>query len=69
MNNSKVRIYDLSKELNLENKDILVVCDQLDIAVKSHSSTISEEDAQRIRTAAKKHSGSSNGQVSSPKAP
>ncbi len=52
MNNGKVRIYDLSKELNLDNKELLAICDQLDIAVKSHSSTISEDEAERIRTAA-----------------
>ena len=51
MNNTqhKVRIYDLSKELNLENKDILEICGQLNIAVKSHSSTITESDAERIK--------------------
>jgi len=43
MSNAKVRIYDLSKELNLDNKDILDICDQLNIEYKSHSSTISEE--------------------------
>ncbi|MCG5056643.1 MAG: translation initiation factor IF-2 [Limnoraphis sp. WC205] len=48
MNNTKVRIYELSKELNLDNKDILAVCERLNIAVKSHSSTITESDAQRI---------------------
>jgi translation initiation factor IF-2 len=52
MNNNKVRIYDLSKELNLENKDILSICEGLDIAVKSHSSTISESEAAKIRSAA-----------------
>jgi translation initiation factor IF-2 len=46
---SKVRIYELSKELNLDNKDILAVCDQLEISVKSHSSTISEDEAEKIR--------------------
>lgn len=55
MNNGKVRIYELSKELNLDNKDILAVCEQLNIAVKSHSSTISESDAERIRAYAEKH--------------
>lgn len=54
MNNGKVRIYDLSKELNLDNKELLVICEQLDISVKSHSSTISEDEAARIRTAAEK---------------
>ncbi len=54
MNNGKVRIYELSKELNLENRDILAVCDQLNIAVKSHSSTITDDDAARIRNASEK---------------
>jgi translation initiation factor IF-2 len=54
MNNGKVRIYDLSKELNLDNKELLAICDQLDIAVKSHSSTINEDEAERIRQAAEK---------------
>jgi translation initiation factor IF-2 len=52
MSSSKVRIYELSKELNLDNKDILAVCDQLEISVKSHSSTISEDEAQKIRQTA-----------------
>ena len=54
MNNGKVRIYDLSKELNLDNKELLAICDQLNISVKSHSSTISDSEAERIRTAAEK---------------
>jgi translation initiation factor IF-2 len=53
MNNGKVRIYELSKELELENRDILAICEKLDIAVKSHSSTIAEEEADRIRGVAK----------------
>jgi translation initiation factor IF-2 len=51
---NKVRIYDLSKELNLENKDLLVICQKLNIAVKSHSSSISEEEAVQIRDEAEK---------------
>ncbi|NJO80775.1 MAG: translation initiation factor IF-2 [Cyanobacteria bacterium RM1_2_2] len=54
MNNGKVRIYELSKELNLDNREILAVCDQLNISVKSHSSTITEAEATRIRGAAEK---------------
>ncbi|RQH18876.1 translation initiation factor IF-2 [Okeania hirsuta] len=52
MNNGKVRIYELSKELNLDNKDILAVCEQLNISVKSHSSTITEPEAELIRKTA-----------------
>jgi translation initiation factor IF-2 len=55
MSNTKFRIYDLSKELNLENKDLLAICDRLNIEYKSHSSTISEEDAARVRAMAPKY--------------
>ena len=65
MNNGKVRIYELSRELNLENKDILSICEGLNIAVKSHSSTITESEAQRIRTAAEKYSAPSRSRGSS----
>ena len=54
MNNGKVRIYELSKELNLENKDIKEICEELNIAVKSHSSTITESQAERVRGMAAK---------------
>jgi translation initiation factor IF-2 len=55
MNNGKVRIYELSKELNLDNKDIKDICEQLNIAVKSHSSTITLAQAERVRAAAVKY--------------
>ena len=55
MNNGKVRIYELSKELNLDNRDLLAVCEQLSISVKSHSSTITESEAAKIRVAAEKY--------------
>ncbi|MER3435503.1 MAG: translation initiation factor IF-2 [Leptolyngbya sp. ERB_1_1] len=58
MNNGKVRIYELSKELNLDNRDILAICEQLNIAVKSHSSTITETEAEQIRAAAEKYAAS-----------
>ncbi len=54
MNNGKIRIYDLSKELNLENKELLAICETLNIAVKSHSSTITESEAENIRLQAAK---------------
>ncbi|MEH1970050.1 MULTISPECIES: translation initiation factor IF-2 [unclassified Nostoc] len=54
MTNGKVRIYELSKELNLDNKELLAICSQLSITVKSHSSTISESEAENIRAAAEK---------------
>ena len=56
---SKVRVYELSKELGVENKDILTACKSLDIDVKSHSSSVSEEDAVRIRSKVPKSAGGS----------
>ncbi|WP_448525333.1 translation initiation factor IF-2 N-terminal domain-containing protein, partial [Parathermosynechococcus lividus] len=53
MSIGKVRIYDLSKELNLDNRELLTICDRLGIPYKSHSSTISDVDADRIRETAK----------------
>jgi translation initiation factor IF-2 len=55
MNKEKIRIYELSKELDLENKDIIELCTELSIAVKSHSSTITETEAEAIRAEAKKY--------------
>jgi len=54
MNNGKTRIYELSKELNRDNKDILEICERLNIAVKSHSSTITDAQVERIRAEAKR---------------
>ena len=46
---TKVRIYDLSRELDLENKQVLDICNKLNITAKTHSSSIPESDAERIR--------------------
>ena len=54
----KIRIYELSRDLNLENKDILDAAQKLSISVKSHSSSISAEDAKKIKNLInKKNSG------------
>ena len=45
----KIRIYELSRDLNLDNKDILDAAQKLSISVKSHSSSISAEEAKRIK--------------------
>ncbi|MCR8539064.1 MAG: translation initiation factor IF-2 [Prochlorococcus marinus CUG1439] len=45
----KIRIYELSRDLNLENKDILDAAQKLSISVKSHSSSITAEDAKKIK--------------------
>ena len=45
----KIRVYELSRDLKLENKDILDAAQKLSISVKSHSSSISLEDAKKIK--------------------
>ncbi len=45
----KVRIYELSKDLGLDNKDVLDAAEKLSIAARSHSSSISDDEAARIR--------------------
>ncbi|MBC8121278.1 MAG: translation initiation factor IF-2 N-terminal domain-containing protein, partial [Gemmatimonadaceae bacterium] len=48
---NKIRIYDLARDLGRDNKDVLAVCQRLGITFKSHSSTISEQEAEQIRDA------------------
>ncbi len=45
----KVRIYELSRDLGLENKDVLDAAEKLGVAAKSHSSSISDGEASQIR--------------------
>ena len=45
----KIRIYELSRDLNLDNKDILDAAHKLSISVRSHSSSISAEEAKKIK--------------------
>jgi translation initiation factor IF-2 len=47
--NEKKRIYDLARDLNRDSKDILAICDALKIVYKSHSSSVSHEDVERIK--------------------
>ncbi|MFN6133197.1 MAG: translation initiation factor IF-2 N-terminal domain-containing protein, partial [Synechococcaceae cyanobacterium] len=49
MTSGKVRIYELSKELGLENKDVIDAAEKLAIPVRSHSSSIGDDEALRIR--------------------
>lgn len=46
---NRVRVYELSRELDLDTKDVIAVCEQLNIVVKSHSSTITESEADLVR--------------------
>ena len=54
----KIRIYELSKDLNLDNKDVLNAARKLAIAAKSHSSSISNLEANQIKNFLKDGSSS-----------
>ena len=46
---NRVRLYELSRELDIDTKYVIAVCEQLNIVVKSHSSTITESEADLVR--------------------
>tara|TARA_B000000565_G_scaffold43543_1_gene28950 strand:- start:110 stop:304 length:195 start_codon:yes stop_codon:yes gene_type:complete len=45
----KIRIYELSRDLNLENKDILDAAQKLSISVKSHSSLFLQKMQKKLK--------------------
>ena len=46
---SKKRVYELAKELGLDNKELISRLEKIGIAVKSHSSTLEDGDVERIQ--------------------
>jgi translation initiation factor IF-2 len=48
---SKVRVYELARELNLTNKVLMDKLQGLGIAVGSHMSSLDDEAVQRIKAA------------------
>ncbi|MCP3992512.1 MAG: translation initiation factor IF-2 [Actinomycetia bacterium] len=46
---AKVRVYELAREMGLSNKEVIDLCGALGIGVKSHSSSIVEAQADRVR--------------------
>ena len=45
----RIRVYELGRELGLTNKETLDLCIALGIGVKSHSSSIEDAQADRVR--------------------
>ncbi|MFW6134135.1 MAG: translation initiation factor IF-2 [Elusimicrobiota bacterium] len=50
---NKKRIYELSREWNVENKEIIKDAKELGIDVKTHSSSVNEEEAELIKESLK----------------
>ncbi|HHW56591.1 MAG TPA: translation initiation factor IF-2 [Clostridia bacterium] len=48
-NMSKMRVYELAKELNLSSKDLISKLNDLDIKVKNHMSTLEDEEVTLIK--------------------
>jgi len=50
MSADKIRVYDLAKELNLPNKEVIDLLQKnIGVVVKSHSSSISSDDAESLK--------------------
>jgi translation initiation factor IF-2 len=46
---AKIRVYELARELGLANKELLALLEKEGFSVRSHSSTLEEEDAALVR--------------------
>ena len=51
---AKVRVYELARQLGMSNAEILDLCESLGIGAKSHSSSIVEAQADRLRRKAER---------------
>ena len=49
MATKKIRVYELARELGVENQVVLDLAERLKIGVKSHSSSIDDPSADRVR--------------------
>ncbi|MDZ4825995.1 MAG: translation initiation factor IF-2 N-terminal domain-containing protein, partial [Actinomycetota bacterium] len=49
MATKKIRVYELARELGVENHDVVELANELKIGVKSHSSSIDDPSADRVR--------------------
>ena len=48
---TKIRVHELSKELGIDNKDLIQYLEDHKVDVKNHMSSLSDEDADRARSA------------------
>jgi translation initiation factor IF-2 len=46
---AKLRVYELAKELDMPNKDLVDKISSLGIQIKGHMSSLDEEEAQLVR--------------------
>ncbi len=46
---AKMRVYELSKELGIQSKDLIIILNEMGAGIKNHMSTVDEEYAVRVR--------------------
>ncbi len=46
---AKMRVYELSKELGIQSKDLMIILNQMGAGVKNHMSTVDEEYITQVR--------------------
>ena len=54
---SRMRVHELAKELNMNNKDLIERLLKLGVQVKNHMSTLTELTVQKVRTACRSKDG------------
>ncbi|HEY8391891.1 MAG TPA: translation initiation factor IF-2 [Capillibacterium sp.] len=73
---AKMRVYELSKELGIQSKDLLIVLNEMGANAKNHMSTVEDEYVAKVRASfntsrladeQKKTSSSAGGAASAPK--
>ena len=47
---AKMRVYELSKELGIQSKDLIIILNQMGAGVKNHMSTVDEEYITQVRS-------------------
>src|SRR5690606_19893868 len=57
---TKIRIYELAKELNISSRELMNKIEDLDMDVSSHMSSIEKEEAQLIKELLKGADGDDN---------
>jgi translation initiation factor IF-2 len=46
---AKMRVYELSKELGIQSKDLIIILNEMGAGIKNHMSTVDEEYAVQVR--------------------
>ena len=57
----KIKIYDIAKKLNLTSKEVVEIAKKLNINVKSHLSSVEEEEAKKIEDSINKKNDKKQG--------